>query len=109
MKRILRAIAYSMYFIFSVAILLAAFEYGRTKYAIAQLPFSQIVGMCSGQTTMEATCECFNYYGRHCLSSKRLVWDWVPTDGDPDASEATPLKLEDLIERELTEETQEDT
>lgn len=99
--RSLRLAVYSSASVLLAIVLVCGLQFLRTRFAIAKLPFAEIVEMCSGQTTIVSTCECYNYYGRHCLSAKRLVWDWVPGDADPEAEHATPLKLKDLIEEEL--------
>lgn len=105
MKRTLKFLSYSVALLFCLLTLLCAFQFVRLKVSIARLPFEQIVAMCTGQTTPEATCECYNYYGRHCMSQKRLVWDWVPTDGDAEAPESSKSRGsqvgKDLIEEEL--------
>ena len=84
-------------------LLFCTYQYGKHKYAAHSMPFDQVVNYCTGNQTMDSVCECFNYYGRKCLSSKRLVWDWTPGDLDEEAPKASPERIRDLIEEQEAE------
>ena len=88
-------------------LLACTYQYLNWKYSAHTVPFSQVIQYCAGNQTMTSVCECFNYYGRQCLSSKRLVWDWVPGDEDPGSESASPEHLRDLIEEQEAEQAKE--
>ena len=49
--------------------------YLQHKYSTLSVPKADVIAYCTGNQSPEAVCECFNYYGRKCMSGQRLVWD----------------------------------
>ena len=59
---------------------LCTYLYLSHKYETLSTPQEQVNAFCTPNHTPESVCECFNYYGRKCLSNKRLVWDFLTSE-----------------------------
>lgn len=80
------------------AVTLCAVGFAREKYYAHTLPQHKVEKRCDGHRTLESVCDCYNYYGRQCLSEKRLLWDWTPEDEE--TMPTSPKKLDPLTEDE---------
>jgi len=90
--RPIRAVLISISKITLLTVLMTlSYLYVSDKYYILGVKQETVVRRCSGHFTMDAVCDCYNYYGRQCLSSKRLVWDYAPDPDGADLPSAAPL------------------
>lgn len=60
--------------------MLCTYLYVSDKVTLFSTTQEYVTRRCSGAHDMPAVCDCYNYYGRHCLSDKRLMWDIQPDE-----------------------------
>lgn len=70
--------------ILKLVICLLAFGYVWERYEAQGIKQETVVRRCSGARNPEAVCDCYNYYGRKCLSAEMLGWGWSPSEETED-------------------------